>query len=43
MRYNEPPPEYTDSLHPLVFDSLMPAAGSSVVLALVAFLVLTFL
>ncbi len=43
MRYSDPPPEYTDSLHPLVFDSLMPAAGSSVVLAFVAFLVLTFL
>lgn len=43
MRYDEPPPEYTNSLHPLVIDSLLPAAGSSLVLVIIAFLGLAFL
>lgn len=43
MRYSEAPPEYTEPLHPLVFDSLLPAAGSSIVLVFIGFVVLAFL
>ena len=43
MRKTETPPEYADSLHPLVVDALLPAAASSGILAAVAFLVLAFL
>ncbi len=42
MRHDEPPPEYRDSLHPLVLDSLLPAAGCTLVLAILGLLALAF-
>ena len=43
MHHDETPPEYSDSLHPLVLDSLLPAAGFTLVVAIIAFLALAFL